>query len=101
MMSVLRWVDNPRNSVAGFRVLKLLPGIGPGIAKQALDYFEAQNFSVKSLAGFDAPQPVKMDWKRFCALLEKLADPSNHWPGQVGLVREWSKPQLVRLNDAA
>ncbi len=29
MMSVLRWADNPRNSVAGFRVLKLLPGIGP------------------------------------------------------------------------
>src|SRR6267143_1756814 len=80
MMSVLRWADNPRNSVAGFRVLKLLPGIGPGIAKQALDYFEAQNFSVKSLAGFDAPQPVKMDWKRFCALLEKLADPSTPWP---------------------
>src|ERR1700681_1119244 len=101
MMSVLRWADNPRNSVAGFRVLKLLPGIGPGIAKQALDYFEAQNFNVKSLAGFDAPQPVKMDWKRFCALLEKLADPSTPWPGQVGLVREWYKPQLERIHDAA
>ncbi len=101
MMSVLRWADNPRNSVAGFRVLKLLPGIGPGNARQALDYFEAQNFSVKSLAGFDAPQPVKMDWKRFCALFEKLADPATPWPGQVGLVREWYKPQLERIYDAA
>src|SRR6202162_4343598 len=63
ILCILRWADNPRNSVAGFRVLKLLPGIGPGIAKQALDHFEAQNFSVKSLAGFDAPQTVKMDWK--------------------------------------
>ena len=26
-----------------------------------------------------------MDWKRFCALLEKLADPATPWPGQVGL----------------
>ena len=101
MMSVLRWADNPRNSVAGFRVLKLLPGIGPGHAKQALDYFEAQGFSAKSLAGFDAPQPVKMDWKRFCALFEKLADPATPWPGQVGLVREWYKPQLERIHDAA
>src|SRR5579863_285738 len=100
MMSVLRWADNPLNSVAGFRVLKLLPGIGPGIAKQALDYFEAQNFSVKSLAAFDAPQPVKMEWTRFCALLEKLADPSTPWPGQVRLVREWYKPQLERIYDA-
>jgi DNA helicase-2/ATP-dependent DNA helicase PcrA len=87
--------------VAAFRVLKLLPGIGPGHAKQALDHFEAQNFEVKTLAGFDAPQPVKMDWKRFCVLFEKLADPATPWPGQVGLVREWYKPQLERIHDAA
>jgi len=101
LMSVLRWADNPRNSVAAFRVLKLLPGIGPGHAKQALDFFEAQNFNVKNLAAFDAPQPVKMEWKRFCGLLERLADPATPWPGQVGLVREWYKPQLERIYDAA
>ena len=101
MLSLLRWVDNPRNAVAGFRVLKLVPGIGPAHAKQALEHFEAQGFSVKSLAGFDVPQANKMDWKRFCALLEKLADPSTPWPGQVGLVREWYKPQLERIYDAA
>src|SRR5580692_5936069 len=67
MMSVLRWADNPRNAVAGFRVLKLVAGIGPGQAKQGLELLEAQGFEVKSLAAFDAPQPVKMDWKRFCA----------------------------------
>jgi len=101
MLSVLRWIDNPRNAVAGFRVLKLVPGFGPAHAKKALEYFEAQGFSVKSLAAFDAPQPVKMDWKRFCVMLEKLADPSTPWPGQVGLVREWYKPQLERIYDAA
>jgi DNA helicase-2/ATP-dependent DNA helicase PcrA len=101
LLSVLRWVDNPRNGTAGFRVLKLVPGIGPGHAKKALEYFEAQGFSIKSLAAFDAPQLNKMDWKRFCALLEKLADPATPWPGQVGLVREWYKPQLERIYDAA
>jgi len=101
MMSVLRWADNPRNSVAGFRVLKLLPGIGPGHAKQALDHFEAKGFDIKSLSQFDAPQPVKMDWKRFCVLFEKLGDPATPWPGQVGLVRDWYKPQLERIYDAA
>jgi DNA helicase-2/ATP-dependent DNA helicase PcrA len=101
LMAVLRWVDNPRNSVAGFRVLKLVPGIGPAHARQALDHLEAQGGSVKSLAAFEAPQPASMDWKRFCALLEKLADPATPWPGQVGMVREWYKPQLERLYDAA
>jgi DNA helicase II / ATP-dependent DNA helicase PcrA len=100
MMSVLRWADNPHNSVAAFRVLKLIPGIGPGHAKQAIDYLEAQKYSIKALADFDAPQPVKMEWKRFCALLERLADPATPWAGQVGLVREWYKPQLERIYDA-
>ena len=101
MLSILRWIDNPRNAVAGFRVLKLIPGFGPGHAKKALDYFEAQSLSVKSLAGFDAPQPNKMDWKRFCTLVEKLADPATPWAGQAGLVRDWYKPQMERLYEAA
>jgi DNA helicase II / ATP-dependent DNA helicase PcrA len=100
MLSVLRWADNPHNTIAGFRVLKLLPGIGPGQAKQALELLEAQGYAVKSLASFDAPQPVKMDWNRFCALFEKLADPATPWPGQVGLVKDWYKPQLERIYDS-
>jgi len=100
MMSVLRWADNPRNSVAGFRVLKLHPGFGPANAKQALEHFEARGFEAKALADYDAPQPVKMEWKRFCALFEKLADPATPWAGQVGLVKDWYKPQLERIYDA-
>jgi DNA helicase-2/ATP-dependent DNA helicase PcrA len=100
LMSVLRWADNPRNSVAGFRVLKLLPGFGPSHAKQGLDHLETGGYAIKSLAAFDAPQPVKMEWKRFCELLEKLADPTTPWPGQVGLVRTWYKPHMERIYDA-
>src|SRR5580658_5558293 len=100
LMSVLRWADNPRNSVAGFRVLKLHPGFGPANAKEALTHFEARGFEAKSLADYDAPQGVKMEWKRFCNLFEKLADPATPWAGQVRLVKDWYKPQLERLYDA-
>jgi DNA helicase-2/ATP-dependent DNA helicase PcrA len=100
LMSVLRWADNPRNLPAGFRVLKLHPGFGPATAQQALDHFEARGFEAKALADFDAPQPNKMEWKRFCALFEKLSDPATPWPGQVGLVKEWYKPQLERIYDS-
>jgi DNA helicase-2/ATP-dependent DNA helicase PcrA len=100
MLSVLRWADNPRNSVAGFRVLKLLPGFGPSHAKQGLEHLEAGGYALKCLAAFDAPQPVKMEWKRFCELVEKLADPATPWPGQVGLVRTWYKPHMERIYDA-
>ena len=101
MMSILRWVDNPRNTVAGFRVLKLIAGVGPSSAKDALDFFETHAFNFHSLASYDAPQAVKMDWKRFGTFVEKLADPATPWAGQVGLVRDWYKPQLERIYDAA
>src|SRR5580698_61866 len=71
MLSILRWLENPRNSVSGFRVLKLMPGFGPSHAKQALEHLEAAGYEVKSLAAFEAPQAVKMEWKRFCEFFEK------------------------------
>ncbi len=101
MMSVLRWADNPRNAVAGFRVLKLVAGIGPANAKQALDHLQSSGFAVKSLADYGAPAASLLEWRKFCALIEKLADPQTPWPGQLGLVREWYKPQLERIYDAA
>ena len=41
LLAVLRWADNPRNRVAAFRVLQLLPGIGPGWAERICTRFEA------------------------------------------------------------
>ncbi|WP_108260739.1 UvrD-helicase domain-containing protein [Mangrovicoccus ximenensis] len=37
LMSVLRFARNPRDRVAGFRVLQLIPGIGPVAAARILD----------------------------------------------------------------
>ena len=34
VLALLRWAENPRDRVAAFRVLQLLPGIGPGTAAQ-------------------------------------------------------------------
>src|SRR5574340_143182 len=37
VLAALRWIENPRDRVAGFRVLQLMPGIGPKTAAQLLD----------------------------------------------------------------
>ena len=34
VMSVLNWAENPRNELAGFRVLQILDGIGPATARK-------------------------------------------------------------------
>ena len=37
VLCVLRWAENPRDEVAAFRVLQLLPGIGPVAAQRLQD----------------------------------------------------------------
>ena len=37
MLAVLRFAQNPRDRVAGFRVMQLLPGVGPSSAQRVLD----------------------------------------------------------------
>ena len=41
MLALLRFAENPRDRVAGFRVIQLLPGIGPATAAAALDRIAA------------------------------------------------------------
>jgi DNA helicase-2/ATP-dependent DNA helicase PcrA len=101
LLSVLRFADNPRNAMAGFRVLKLIPGIGPAHARSALAHLEANAHGLTSLAVFAPPQAATPDWKLFCQMMSKLADPQLPWPGQLRLVRDWYKPHLERLYDAA
>src|SRR4029077_16279150 len=38
VLCVLRWIENPRDAIAAFRVLQLLPGVGPATAREALDH---------------------------------------------------------------
>src|SRR4029077_15224479 len=38
VLALLRFVENPRDRVAGFRILHLLPGIGPASAQRVLDH---------------------------------------------------------------
>ena len=45
VLALLRWADNPRNRIAGFRVLQLLPGVGPATADRCLKVFEASGYA--------------------------------------------------------
>jgi DNA helicase II / ATP-dependent DNA helicase PcrA len=97
LMAVLRWADNPRNTLAGFRALQLLPGMGPVNARTALDHVAAAGNSFATLAQFRPPQTGEVDWRRFTELMAELADPKLPWGGQVQRVRDWYRPHCERL----
>jgi DNA helicase-2/ATP-dependent DNA helicase PcrA len=86
LLSVLRWADNPRNRIAAFRALQLLPGVGPATAQQAFTRFEIAGWA--SLAPMDAA---------LAQLMTSLCEPEAPWAGQVARVREWYEPHLERI----
>jgi ATP-dependent DNA helicase UvrD/PcrA len=96
LLAVLRWADNPRNGLASFRTLQLLPGMGPANARRALDHLEAGGGSLNSLQTFAPPSGAAQDWRKLIELLLALADPQRPWPGQVHLAREWYRPHFER-----
>ena len=101
LLSVLRWADNPRNRIAAFRALQLLPGMGPSTAEQVVARFEASGFSWNAFGRFSAPAALREVWDPFAELMAGLAVTDGPWQGQVARAREWFEPHLERIYDSA
>ena len=86
LLAILRWAENPRDALAGFRVLQLLPGIGPASAKKAMTHLGEHRFDLGELAGFAPADAAALSWPGFCRMLRRLCDAATAWAGQVGLV---------------
>ncbi len=69
LLAVLRWADNPRNRVAAFRALQLLPGIGPGWADRVYIRFEA---GMSAWTGLHDAEPPSEGWAAFVDLMVSL-----------------------------
>ncbi len=100
LLAVLRWADNPRNRIAAFRVLQLLPGMGPAHSARVCESFAASGFRWDALAGHAVPSATREHWPAFAAMLVSITGAAP-WEGQVTRVRAWYEPQLERLYEAA
>ena len=101
LLAVLRWAENPRDSLAAFRVLQLLAGMGAANARAAMEHLALRFFDVAALSAFAPPAATAEDWPAFCALLLGLCKEATPWPAQLGMVRAWYQPHLERLYEAA
>ncbi len=101
LIAILRWAENPHDSLAGFRVLQLLPNVGPAAARRAFAHLAQHDFDFAALSSFGVPAAAVDLWPGLCLLLRQLRQALVPWPGQIGLVRAWYAPELERLYDAA
>jgi DNA helicase-2/ATP-dependent DNA helicase PcrA len=101
VLSILRWCENPRNRVAGFRAVQLLPGIGPSTAAKILDQIEAEPHATDVLYHIKVPKAAAQDWPAFAKLVEQIRHGKTPWPVELELVQEWYAPHLDRIYDDA
>ncbi len=101
VLSVLRWAQNPRSRMAGFRVARLMPGIGPATATKLLDAMDAAADPVAVLMDFRAPAAAADAWAAFVPVFAALHRQRAGWPAEVGAVSHWYAPHLERMHDDA
>jgi len=99
VLCILRWAENPRDEIAAFRVLQLLPGLGPAHSRRLQDQLEAADFDLGALTTFTVPAASRADWPTFGELMNTLRR-ATQWQGQLETVRRWYEPHLQRLYDA-
>ncbi len=101
LLAVLRFAENPRDRVAGFRVVQLMQGIGPTTAGKALDAVAGAADPLAALMDFAPPARSAEDWQGFAAMMTALRGRSLGWPAELAVIRNWYEPHLERRHEDA
>ncbi|MBB6357143.1 DNA helicase-2/ATP-dependent DNA helicase PcrA [Aminobacter aganoensis] len=100
LLAVLRFAQNPRDRIAGFRVMQLMPGIGPSSAANAIESMEQSLDLEMGLARFVPPARAASDWPGFIDLFCELRRGPG-WPAEMERARLWYEPHLERKHEDA
>jgi len=99
VMALLRFAQNPRGRMAGFRAVQLVPGIGAATATRLLDAMGEASDPHRALQSFEPPAQAQEEWAQLAALFAKLKEPGLAWPADMELAKAWYLPQLERIHE--
>lgn len=99
LLAALRFAQNGRDRISGFRLLQLLPGLGPASAQKILDRVADQPDPIAALSDIQAPAKVGEAWGQLVQLLQGISRAT--WPSQIELARRWYEPHLERIHEDA
>jgi DNA helicase II / ATP-dependent DNA helicase PcrA len=101
VLAFLRWVENPRDRVAGFRVIQLLPGAGPVTAARLLDRAVEVTDGLQAVRAFVPPPATAESWPAFVDAIRVLQTKVAGWPAEIEYVCHWYEPHLERQYEDA
>jgi DNA helicase-2/ATP-dependent DNA helicase PcrA len=100
VLAFLRWAENPRDRVAGFRVIQLMPGAGPATAARLLDGMAVAE-PLAALEQFKPPAAAAESWPAFVEAVRLVRGRAMGWPAALDLVLGWYAPHLERIHEDA
>ena len=101
ILALLRFVENPRDGIAGFRLMQLIPGIGPASAQEVLDHMMGAADPIRALLDMPSPSRAGDDWGTFVETVASLRAGRSGWPAELVCARLWYEPHLERLHEDA
>ena len=94
-VALMRFAENPRDRVAGFRVAQLLPGVGPKIAETIVAAAAADD-GFAAMAALPPPARARDGFPAFADLMRRLASRARPWPARDRRRRRLALPALRR-----
>jgi DNA helicase-2/ATP-dependent DNA helicase PcrA len=101
VLALLRWAENPRGRLSGFRAARLLAGVGPAAATRLLDAMEGAADPVAAMRRHRMRAAAREDWTAWLAVYEALRSGAAGWPAEMDGVLAWYVPQMSRLYEDA
>jgi ATP-dependent DNA helicase UvrD/PcrA len=101
VLAFLRWAENLRDRISGFRAIQLLPGAGPATAARLLDRLAETSSAMEALTGFRPPATCAEDWPAFAETLKLIRSNATGWPAEFELTCRWYAPHLERRYEDA
>jgi DNA helicase-2/ATP-dependent DNA helicase PcrA len=99
-VALMRFAENPRDRVAGFRVAQLMPGVGPKVAETIVAAAAADD-GFETMAALSTPARVRDGFPMFADLMRRLASRAAPWPAEIADAVAWLSPLMeTRYDDA-
>ena len=99
LMSFLRVLENPRDQLAWIRILRLLEGVGPALARRVCEAVAESGGDVAALEWVPAPAPVEAELAKLANLIRSLSrkNAAGNVPSDIERIRSFYDPLIERL----
>ena len=101
VLAVMRFAQNRRDKVSGFRAVQLLAGSGPKTAGRILDNLRAAPRGCELLAEQPVPEALRPPWAAFAGLIEAVSSSTAAWPASFDAICRWYSGEMERLFEDA